>query len=198
MARLWRWAPPVAALLLSACASRNDLVVVLPESNGHVGAVVVQAGDSHTLLNTAYAAAAPGSGGTMQPVTVKPDDVQQIFAGALAAQPIPPKSYTLYFVSGSDVLVPESKADFEAVFAEISRRKAAEIVVTGHTDTMGARSFNDSLSLERAKAVAKLFIARGVPADSVTEAGRGERELLVQTADQVPEPRNRRVVITVR
>jgi OmpA-OmpF porin, OOP family len=37
-----------------------------------------------------------------------------------------------------------------------------------------------------------------VAADRVQTAGRGKRELLVQTADQVPEPKNRRVEIVVK
>jgi outer membrane protein OmpA-like peptidoglycan-associated protein len=40
--------------------------------------------------------------------------------------------------------------------------------------------------------------AKGVQSESVTAVGRGERELLVKTADQTAEPRNRRVEITVR
>jgi outer membrane protein OmpA-like peptidoglycan-associated protein len=46
--------------------------------------------------------------------------------------------------------------------------------------------------------VSKLFIDRGLAPDAIVAVGRGERELLIQTKDQVPEPRNRRVEITVR
>jgi OOP family OmpA-OmpF porin len=189
---------PLGAALLAGCA-RSDMVVVLPESDGHVGAVVVQSGDGKIVLDKAYAAAAPGPlGGAMKPAETDAQEVNRIFGSALAAQPIPPKSFTLYFENDSDVLVPESRADFEGVFADIAQRKAAEIVITGHTDTMGTPDYNDSLSLDRAKAVAHLFTERGVPPQSVTTAGRGRRDLLVPTGDQVPEPRNRRVVITVR
>ena len=59
-------------------------------------------------------------------------------------------------------------------------------------DRLQARRFT------RTEAVRQLFIARGLPPDAVIAAGRGERELLVATADNVPEEKNRRVVITVR
>ena len=194
MARSFRrLAPLVGAALLSACAS-NDLVVVLPAADGHIGGVVVQQGDKKILLDKPYAAAGDGAA----PVTVDANQVNQIFGSTLAARPIPPKSYTLYFLADSNELVPDSRAAFEDVFTEIARRKASEIVVTGHTDTMGTPDYNDKLSLARAKSVSKLFTDRGLPAASVIAVGRGERELLVQTKDQVPEPRNRRVVITVR
>jgi OmpA-OmpF porin, OOP family len=38
----------------------------------------------------------------------------------------------------------------------------------------------------------------GVPAGQIQAAGRGERAPLVPTEDEVEEPRNRRVDITVR
>jgi outer membrane protein OmpA-like peptidoglycan-associated protein len=38
----------------------------------------------------------------------------------------------------------------------------------------------------------------GIPADRITAAGRGKRELLVPTEDNISEARNRRVEINVR
>jgi outer membrane protein OmpA-like peptidoglycan-associated protein len=187
-----------AATLLSGCS--HDLIVVLPESEGgHVGGVVVDTGkNSQVVLDKPYEKATPGALLGSGKSQSDEKEVNEEFSSALAARPIPPQSYTLYFVSDSDQLTPESKSQFEAVFAEISRRKAAEIVVTGHTDTVGGLEYNDNLSLERAKSVEKLFAARGLSPDSMTAVGRGKRELLVQTPDNTQEPRNRRVVITVR
>ncbi len=186
-------------LLLAACASKDNLVVVIPEADGHIGAVQVESGGSSTLLTGAYAAMGAGSGaGHFKPVQVASTEVNQIFGPALSAQPIPPKNYILYFISDSDSLTPASKTAFEEVFAEIARRKAAELAVTGFTDTLGDSVYNDQLSLRRAEAVRQMFIARGLPEDAVVAAGRGERDPLVPTGPQKSEPRNRRVEITVR
>jgi len=172
---------------------------VLPESDGHVGAVVVHDAGGDRVLDQAYAAAGgPGGGGALRPVEVAPQEVSAIFGPALAARPISPKSFTLYFISDSDQLTDASRAAFEEVLAEVARRKAAEVVVTGHTDRAAESVYNDTLSLKRAKAVRKLFVARGLPPESVIAAGRGEREPLVPSADGVREARNRRVEITVR
>jgi len=192
-------AAALALAALAGCASKSNLVVVLPEPDGHVGAVVVHDTKGDTVLDKAYAAEGARAGnGALQPVQVDPQEIKEIFGGALAAQPIPPKTYTLYFISDSDQLTEASRAEFEDVFKEIARRKAAEVVVTGDTDTVGSLEYNDALSLKRAEAVRQLFIARGLPADAVIAAGRGERELLVATADEVAEAKNRRVEITVR
>jgi len=149
------------------------------------------------VLDTAYAAATPGSG-ALKPATSDAKEVKEIFGTALTAQPAAPSIYTLYFVNDSDQLTPDSKPAFEKVFTDVQQRRAPELVVTGHTDTMGDPTYNDRLSLERAKAVSKLFIARGISEASVSVAGRGQRELRVQTPPGKSEPLNRRVEITVR
>ena len=189
------------AALLAACAGgiKDNLVVVVPEADGHVGAVTVTDAHGQTVLDQAYAGATAGRGEhTVERVQVGADQVSQIFGPALAAQPKPPVSFRLYFVSDSDELTPESRAAFEGVFREIASRAAADVVVTGHTDTMSTDAYNDALSLARAKTVRAMLVARGLKPDSITVAGRGKRELLVKTPDQVHEPRNRRVEITVR
>ncbi len=71
-------------------------------------------------------------------------------------------------------------------------------MVIGHTDTVGKAEANDELSLRRARAVGNLLVSKGFPADLITPIGRGERELAVATADEVAEPRNRRVEILIR
>jgi outer membrane protein OmpA-like peptidoglycan-associated protein len=187
------------AAALAACATKSNLVVVLPETDGHVGAVVVKDADGERVLDQAYAAAGGRAGAdALKPVEVDEQEVASIFGTALSARPLPPRSFTLYFISDSDQLTEESRTAFEEVFAEVARRPAAEVVVTGHTDTIAPTDYNDHLSLRRARAVRKLFVARGLPADSVLAAGRGERETLVDTGDGVREAKNRRVEITVR
>jgi len=73
-----------------------------------------------------------------------------------------------------------------------------DVLVVGHTDTMGEILGNDRLSAQRAERMKLHLVEIGIPADRIQVAGRGERELLVPTPDNVDEPRNRRVEIIVR
>jgi outer membrane protein OmpA-like peptidoglycan-associated protein len=197
----------VFAALAAGCATpRNDLVVVLPEGDGKVGAVVVTDGKKRaTTLNAAYASARSDSPGVleldrsprMKAGASDAEEVKKAFGAALAAQPARPVSLVLYFSEGS-VLSDESKAVVDRMLAELAKRPAAEITVIGHTDTVGNDAFNDKLSLERAQAVREILIGMGVPAANITAAGRGRRELLVPTGDNVNEPRKRRVELSVR
>ena len=75
---------------------------------------------------------------------------------------------------------------------------APEVVVTGHTDRVGPLEANDRLSLARANVVRDILVAAGMDRSLISVAGRGEREPLVATADEVAEAANRRVEIKLR
>ena len=116
----------------------------------------------------------------------------------MEALPSPPSSFILYFKEGTTTLTPESEPALEKLFAEVSARSGADVQVVGHTDTVGRMESNDRLSLARAMEVRRLLIDRGLDPSLVRGVGRGERELLVDTADEVDEPQNRRVEVVVR
>ncbi len=70
--------------------------------------------------------------------------------------------------------------------------------VVGHTDRAGPESYNQALSIDRARAVADIMTAQGMPRAMITVTGRGEHDLAVPTVDGERNPQNRRVVVTVR
>jgi outer membrane protein OmpA-like peptidoglycan-associated protein len=54
-----------------------------------------------------------------------------------------------------------------------------------------------ALPLRRASAVAAALIREGVPAMVIAIEGRGEEDLLIPTADGVPDLQNRHAVIII-
>ncbi len=185
----------VSVVLLASCASER--IVLLPEKDGKATAVVVRQGDREVLLDKPYAAteltrADPWS------YQASGAEVSGRFGPALAAQPSRPTSFTLYFIEGSNELTAESQQVLEQVFADLKERKVVDIVVVGHTDTVGTDQTNDRLARQRADTIRDALINRGIASSDVVATGRGKRELLVPTADNVDEPRNRRVEIVIR
>ena len=73
--------------------------------------------------------------------------------------------------------------------------RATKIQLTGHADRAGSDNYNMALSLRRANAVKSALIKEGIAEQAIVVIGRGEGEPLVPTADGVPQPQNRRVVI---
>jgi outer membrane protein OmpA-like peptidoglycan-associated protein len=176
----------------------TEKVILLPESDGRRTAVTVRQGERQLVLDQPYAGAQAGSAAGLRSFQSNAQEVRTAFGAALAALPQRPVSFQLYFVEGSLELTGESKATVELVFTEIAGRPAPEVMVIGHTDSLGGDAANDALSLQRAEAIRAELVRRGIKADSVQAVGRGERELLVPTGDEVAEPRNRRVEINVR
>jgi len=181
-----------------AAEAPGNRVVLIPDADGRTGAVVIRSAGGETVLDRPYSAADVSSKGAVALLQEDAAAVRQRFGAALDAQPPRPVSFTVYFVTNSDELTPESHQTFEQIKAELVRRPVPDIIVIGHTDRVGAVEYNDKLSLVRARTVRAALVAAGIAADRIQEAGRGEREPVVPTADEVAEPRNRRVEINVR
>ena len=194
--------------LLGACAQQpirgpvpNVSLVVLPKPpDGHVGAVMVRPldGGKPVLVDKPYVEASLRDTRTVRIAPIDPKKVDEVFGKALAALPVQPKSFLVYFVEGTEEFNPEAKRAIDQIVAEIATRPAPEIAVVGHTDFVGSDQYNDTLSLQRALRVRDLLVKRGIPAKTIQAAGRGKREPLVTTSNDVAEPRNRRVEIIVR
>jgi outer membrane protein OmpA-like peptidoglycan-associated protein len=185
------------AASIGGCAYNRGTVVLLPEKDGRNTAVEVKDGNRTIVLDKPYAATRQWPLGA-QPYTSDPKDVEAKFGKALAAMPSRPTRFTLYFSEGQDEFTAESTTTFETVFAEIAKYPVPDLVVVGHTDTMGTDQVNDALALRRAEAVRTRLVQRGISPENIMVVGRGKRELLVVTADGVAEPQNRRVEIIVR
>ena len=185
------------AILLSPKGAPDETVVVLPSADGHIGTVVVQRGEDRQVLNQPYAASRT-TGGQSEVIQLSAVEVGQAFGTTLEALPHRPTAFVLYFVTGTDELTDESKAELQKVLAALGQRKVPDVLVIGHTDTVGDTQANDRLSAQRAETVKGFLVGIGIAANRIQTAGRGERELLVPTADNVDEPRNRRVEINVR
>lgn len=199
---------PVVCLLLStSCASApkvsppppRDVIVLLPDDRGKTGAIVVSGAGVERRLDrpgqsvTVAAGSPPG-----EPVVLPEGEIRAEMGAALDALPKPPVRYLLYFHHDSTELTGESRVLLRELLGTIRERRPLDISVVGHTDTMGRKEYNDALAWRRAKAIAAILGHEGVDPSIIEIASHGKENPLIPTGDQVREPRNRRVEITVR
>ncbi|HEX7523011.1 MAG TPA: OmpA family protein [Candidatus Deferrimicrobium sp.] len=199
---------PIAILLLAAaCATppkpspppSRDIIVLLPDDQGKTGSIVVSSAGVERRLDqpgqavTVEAGSPPGL-----PTVMSGQEVLAIAGPALAALPKPPARFILYFEHDSVCLTMESHALLMTVLDAIRARASVDISVVGHTDTVGKKKYNYALSLRRARTVASFLLGKGVDPSALHVTSHGKDNPLVPTGDQVHEPRNRRVEITVR
>lgn len=182
---------------LAGCAPAMR-VTLLPQANGKPSAVEVKTANATQKISTPYEVASVSRSGDIDLGQSNAQEVQRRYGDLLAVQPPGDEHFTLYFAVGGSQLTPESEAMLSGVLAQAVNRPGGEILVIGHTDRVGSVASNDTLSLQRARAIRELLIQRGFSPLRIHAVGRGEREPAVQTADEVDEPANRRVEIVVR
>ena len=199
-----------AAALEVACAGKHaapappetarTLVVLLPDSDtGVTGRAFVSNKSGNTDLNAARdSSTATPSAAPTAVTTMSEEEVQRLFGDTLAALPPAAVHFTLYFKFESDELTDESRALLPQILNTVKERAIPEVLVVGHTDTMGTPRANIDLGLTRATTVRNLLVQVGLDPATVEMRSHGESDLLVKTPDETPEPRNRRVEISVR
>jgi outer membrane protein OmpA-like peptidoglycan-associated protein len=103
------------------------------------------------------------------------------------------------FDNDSAQIVASERRKLEASLAAIKkelplarRLGTVTLFILAHTDSVGVADYNLQLSKRRAQAIGRWFRAQGL-ALPIAYAGLGEKALKIQTADEVAEPRNRRV-----
>jgi outer membrane protein OmpA-like peptidoglycan-associated protein len=178
----------------------QTLVVLLPDSDtGTTGRAYISNNAGSTDLNAPRDSVTARSGQAPAAVTtMSEEEVQRLFGDALSALPQPPVHFTLYFKFQSDELTDESRALLPEILATVKQHAVPEVLVVGHTDTMGAARTNLELGMNRATAVYRILIQVGFDPNTIEIRSHGESDPLVKTPDETPEPRNRRVEISVR
>ena len=71
------------------------------------------------------------------------------------------------------------------------------VQITGYTDSTGSAALNNSLSLQRANAVANYLRLQGVSADRIVTEGAGSRNPIASNATPAGREQNRRVEIVL-
>ncbi|MFK5986176.1 MAG: DUF1566 domain-containing protein, partial [Pseudomonadota bacterium] len=200
----YKLAAATQSSLENACIAfqpANTMVVLIPDSDGHIGEVSVSNDSVTKNLTQPY---------TLLKVTQSENEIasasriseaetNNIFSSALAAQPQEEKHFILYFTTGTTSLTSESQEKLAEVFAVIEQSTIIDIYISGHTDTQGADLVNEKLALKRTERVVDL-IAQQLTVDQVSNiksSSHGEGNPLVETADDIAEPLNRRVEITI-
>lgn len=104
--------------------------------------------------------------------------------------------YLVFFDFDKSNIGPGANSVLDAVAEEVGRRSLNVINVVGHADTSGPKAYNRRLAMRRANAIRDALVSRGIDPNIIRVESRGEEDLLVQTADNVREPANRRGEIT--
>lgn len=117
----------------------------------------------------------------------------------VVAQKIVLDAATLHFANNRAELGPEGVEAIKEVAESLKQFTGRYgLVVTGHTSSRGGRALNQRLSLERARAVARVLVASGIPATQIQCKGLGPDQPIADNKTLEGEAKNRRVEIDVK
>ena len=166
--------------------------------------------------NYQYFANGPTAGGVATSARVKFSDdynhtvmvgVRYAFGATPEVVPVaavaPPRqeaarTYLVFFDWDRADLTSRARAIINEAAQATTKVAVTRIEVSGNTDRSGTPQYNLGLSQRRATSVAAELVRLGVPRAAITTQAYGESRPLVQTANGVREPQNRRVEIVLR
>ena len=128
---------------------------------------------------------------------VEPLEAGEVLAVVRDEEPVDGTSEVSGFAFGSAILPPVLSSILDGVALRLANDPGAAIIVEGHTDSVGAASFNYELGRRRAQNVADYLIAKGVSPSRISVVSAGENAPVASNGNEAGRRRNRRVEIRV-
>ena len=91
------------------------------------------------------------------------------------------------------MLKQDGKTALDKLVSDLQGTNYQSIVVTGHTDRLGSPPYNQKLSERRADAVKAYLISKGVQADRISSAGKGETQPVTKP-DDCKGPKSKKLI----
>jgi outer membrane protein OmpA-like peptidoglycan-associated protein len=102
----------------------------------------------------------------------------------------------LYPFNSTEIL-PAGRTNLQELANSLQKYPNSDILIVGHTDSVGTEAYNQDLSLRRAQAASAYLQSLGVPAARLQTSGRGESEPVQPNDTEEGRARNRRVEIAI-
>jgi outer membrane protein OmpA-like peptidoglycan-associated protein len=103
----------------------------------------------------------------------------------------------LLFPFNEDQLLPAGRENLNNLAISLAKYPETEVLIIGHTDSIGSAQFNQGLSERRASNSATLLSSYGVPRDRVRTMGRGLAEPIADNSTEWGRQQNRRVEVVI-
>lgn len=194
-----------ASLLFSGCSQWNKTskgAVIGAGSGTAVGAVI-----GKTLGNTAAGAIAGAAvGGTVGAVIgrqmdKKAEELNEQLEGATVQRV--EEGIAVSFDSGllfdfdSSALRPEARENLKKLAEIMNRDDNTNLMIVGHTDSVGNEDYNQLLSERRAQSAARYLMQQNIDYSRISTEGRGETEPIADNSTEAGQQENRRIEVAI-
>ncbi|MEY3395022.1 MAG: hypothetical protein RL346_1258 [Verrucomicrobiota bacterium] len=124
-----------------------------------------------------------------------------VYYSPLVKNPSGGETLALYFEFNEDSINPRTQRQLEIVAAILKNDSKKKITLSGHTDALGTKTYNDQLSANRAEVVRDYLTKAGVSTEQIVTIAQGasqpRRPNVTETGEDNPQGRraNRRTEI---
>jgi OOP family OmpA-OmpF porin len=184
---------PAYSRLTSALAGPDALnawAIPLSTAQVYYDCWAEQAEEGHQPDHIAYCK--NGFETAMGQIGAKPAATAPAPAAASSARP-----FLIFFDWDKSNINDSARPTLNEITNTIKSNPNANVRIGGHADKSGTDRYNDALSRRRADTVLNALQQQGLQRNRATVESFGESRPLVDTADGVREPQNRRVEVTI-
>ena len=194
-----------ALVALNACASLNN-----KEKGGIIGATggaviggAIGKANGSTAKGAIIGATVGGAAGMIigHQMDKQAAELKQNIPGAVVERV--GEGIQVTFASGllfdfdSDVVRPEARTNLRNLAASLDKYPGSDLLIVGHTDSVGADSYNLGLSERRASSAVTYLASQGVERSRVRSRGLGETEPVAPNDTDAGRSKNRRVEVAI-
>lgn len=97
----------------------------------------------------------------------------------------------------SDVVKRDARTNLRELVLSLEKYPDSDLLILGHTDSVGTLEYNKRLSVRRADAAAEYLISQGVRRTRIGTGGLGEEEPLATNATEAGRQQNRRIEVAI-
>ncbi|HSB56028.1 MAG TPA: OmpA family protein [Gemmatimonadales bacterium] len=190
-------------LTLTNCATKSQTGAVVGGAGGAVIGGVIGHSTGNTAAGAIIGAAAGGIVGGIigAEMDKQAKELKQNIPGARVERVGEGIAVTfesgLLFDFDSDVIRPEAAKNLRALAKSLDKYPGSDLLIVGHTDQVGAASYNQKLSQNRADAAMRYLVAQGVRQGRVATKGMGETEPIAPNETEAGRQQNRRVEVAI-
>ena len=194
-----------SAALLPGCASLNktEKGAIIGAGTGAVVGGAVGRANGSTAKGAIIGAVVGGAAGAVigRQMDKQAQELAQNIPGAKVERV--GEGIQVTFASGllydfdSDRVRAEAATNLHNLAASLDKYPNTNLLIVGHTDSVGADAYNQSLSDRRARAAADYLASQGVARTRLQTAGRGESEPVASNDSESGRAQNRRVEVAI-
>src|SRR6476620_7431065 len=194
-----------AVVVLDACASLNN-----KEKGGIIGATggavvggAIGNANGSTAKGAILGAVVGGAAGMIigHQMDKQAAELKQNIPGAVVERVGEGIQVTfdsgLLFDFDSDVVRPEARTNLRNLAASLDKYPGSDLLIAGHTDSVGTDAYNLALSQRRSAAAVAYLASQGVDRSRMTARGLGETEPVAPNDSEAGRSKNRRVEVAI-